>query len=364
MDYPDPLEPNIPARLRHFTEAHQVLDQGHVRLVDVMGDDYAVVQAARVSYGKGLSEHKWKQEGEGATCATCRETAALDMLHPKHVDSPGHCKLGDRGLIRYMMRHRHGTPFEMAEAKFHIRMPMDAHRQQIRHRTANVNEYSTRYQPAIDARQETPPDAWRVQARHNKQGSGGFLPEDWGDIFGDEARYGIPEGEEALSPGEYLTSRERELHELCGEIYNERLTFGVAKEQARKDLPLSTFTEYYWKVDLRNLLHYLSLRMDDHAQLEIRSYANVIGQVVAAWAPMTFEAWNDYTFEAYTFSRQELAVLRELLEVHVIDGLCDDVPAEVNRKVVLDHLRPLLDRHGAGSKRERGAFLRMLGFIE
>ena len=178
-----------------------VLDDGFVTLVDVMGDDAAVVQAARVSYGAGT----------------------------KSVSD-------DRGLIRYLMRHAHSTPFEMAELKFLFRMPMDAWRQQIRHRTASVNEYSTRYSVAIDAAQTTAPDAWRSQAASNRQGSGGFLPADL---------------------GESLTDAEADLQTQARAVYEARLQAGVAREQARKDLPLSTYTEAYWKVDLHNLLHFL-----------------------------------------------------------------------------------------------------------
>src|SRR5690606_33298289 len=171
-----------------------VLDDGFVCLVDVMGDDQAVVQAARVSYGAGT----------------------------RRVSD-------DRGLIRYLMRHRHSTPFEMAELKLLVRVPMDTWRQWIRHRTANVNEYSTRYSLAIDAAQTTPPNEWRAQATSNRQGSAGLLP---------------------VEQGEELTRSERELQEHARRLYEERIEKGVAREQARKDLPLATYTEAYWKVDL------------------------------------------------------------------------------------------------------------------
>src|SRR5690242_7146820 len=201
-----------------------VLDDGFVCLVDVMGDDQAVVQAARVSYGEGTRKVS-----------------------------------DDRGLIRYLLRHRHTTPFEMVEIKFLVRVPMDAWRQWIRHRTANVNEYSTRYSVAIDAAQRTSPSQWRLQSADNRQGSAGFLPQ---------------------SQGEALTRGETELQDLARRTYDARLAAGVAREQARKDLPLSTYTEAYWKVDLHNLLHFLRLRMDDHAQQEIREYAEVMGKEI------------------------------------------------------------------------------------
>src|SRR5262245_31264404 len=203
---------------------YRVLDGGFVRVVDFMGSDGAVVQAARISYGEGTKQ-----------------------VHE------------DRGLIRYLMRHRHTTPFEMCEIKLHIRVPMDCWRQWIRHRTANVNEYSTRYSEAIDAAQATAPGDWRLQSATNKQGSGSTAP---------------------VEIGEELSSRELALQRLAREVYQERLAAGVAREQARKDLPLSTYTEAYWKIDLHNLLHFLSLRMDSHAQHEIRSYANIIGHQI------------------------------------------------------------------------------------
>jgi len=231
-----------------------VLDDGFVRVVDYMGDDGSVVQAARVSYGAGT----------------------------KRVHE-------DRGLIRYLLRHAHTTPFEMCEIKFHVRVPMDAWRQWIRHRTANVNEYSTRYSVAIDAAQRTAPDQWRLQSADNRQGSAGCLPSDQGAT---------------------LTKAETELQALARRTYDDRLAAGVAREQARKDLPLSTYTEAYWKVDLHNLLHFLRLRMDDHAQEEIRAYAALIGeQIVAKWMPLVWEAFTDYRRQSMYLSRVEIDIV-------------------------------------------------------
>jgi thymidylate synthase (FAD) len=171
-------------------------------------------------------------------------------------------------------------------------VPMDAWRQWIRHRTANVNEYSTRYSIAIDAAQRTPPARWRQQSSDNRQGSAGFLPSD---------------------RGEALTSAEATLLQLARDTYEARLAAGVAREQARKDLPLSTYTEAYWKVDLHNLLHFLQLRMDDHAQDEIRAYAALIGEdIVAKWVPIVWEAFNDYRRHALRLSRIELEVVTAL----------------------------------------------------
>ena len=231
-----------------------VLDQGLIRVVDYMGDDAAIVQAARVSYGTGT----------------------------KKVSD-------DRGLIRYLLRHRHTTPFEMCELKLHVRVPMDAWRQWIRHRTASVNEYSTRYSVAIDAAQRTAAGQWRTQAVDNKQGSGDFLDP---------------------ATGEHLTKTEAELQTRAREVYDARVEAGVAREQARKDLPLCTYTEAYWKIDLHNLLHFLALRMDSHAQKEIRDYATVIGeQIVAKWVPLTWEAFQDYRFGAMALSRIEQEII-------------------------------------------------------
>jgi thymidylate synthase (FAD) len=239
-------------------EPLRVLDDGFVRVIDYLGDDSAVVQAARVSYGAGTKR-----------------------LHE------------DRGLIRYLMRHHHTTPFEMCEIKLHVRVPMDTWRQWIRHRTANVNEYSTRYSIAIDAAQRTAPGEWRQQSAANRQGSGDFLP---------------PE------VGEQLSRVEEQLHTAAADAYKARLDAGVAREQARKDLPLSTYTEAYWKVDLHNLLHFLRLRMDDHAQWEIRSYARAIGErIVAAWVPLVWEAFLDYGRLGVQMSRIEAEILRALL---------------------------------------------------
>lgn len=234
-----------------------VLDDGHVALVDVMGDDAAVVQAARVSYGEGT-----------------RKTS------------------DDRQLIRYLLRHAHTTPFEMAELKFVVRVPMDCWRQWVRHRTANINEYSTRYSLAIDSMQATRDDEWRSQATGNRQGSEGCLPAD---------------------AGRPLTAAEAALQADSRRIYEERLAAGIAREQARKDLPLSTYTEAYWKIDLHNLLHFLALRMDAHAQLEIRRYATTIGEeIVRPLFPLVWEAFVDYRLEALRLTRLDREVIRRL----------------------------------------------------
>lgn len=235
----------------------KILDDGFVRVVDYMGSDESIIQAARVSYGKGTRK-----------------------IHE------------DRGLIRYLLRHAHTTPFEMCEIKFHLRVPMDCWRQWIRHRTANINEYSTRYSIAIDASQRTPPGEWRRQSKDNKQGSEGFVD---------------------LSLGAQLSQQEQELQDFVRRVYNERVEKGIAREQARKDLPLSTYTEAYWKIDLHNLLHFLVLRMDDQAQFEIRSYANVIGhEIVRRWCPIVWEAFIDYRLRGSSLTRLEIEIIRAI----------------------------------------------------
>jgi thymidylate synthase (FAD) len=231
-----------------------VLDDGFVRVIDYMGGDESIVQAARVSYGAGT----------------------------KRISE-------DRGLIRYLMRHRHTTPFEMCEIKLHVRVPMDCWRQWIRHRTASVNEYSTRYSLAIDSAQGTGEADWRRQSTANRQGSEAAIE---------------------LAVGADLSERERQLQTLAREVYEERIAAGVAREQARKDLPVSTYTEAYWKIDLHNLFNFLALRMDAHAQEEIRRYATVIGeQVVAAWCPLAWEAFVDYSLESIVLSKIEKEIV-------------------------------------------------------
>jgi thymidylate synthase (FAD) len=232
----------------------KVLDDGFVRLVDTMGNDSSIVQAARVSYGAGT----------------------------KKISE-------DRGLIRYLLRHKHTSPFEMCEIKLHIRVPMDCWRQWIRHRTANVNEYSTRYSIAINSAMKTTPENWRLQATNNKQGSEGTI--------------------EPIE-GAQLTEREATLHAACWKEYEARIERGVARELARKDLPLATYTEAYWKIDLNNLLHFLALRMESNAQHEIREYAKTIGEkIVSKWVPMAWEAFCDYLMNSVTFSNKEQKVL-------------------------------------------------------
>ena len=234
----------------------KVGSDGFVRVVDYMGTDSSIVQAARVSYGEGTKKRR-----------------------------------EDRDLIRYLMRHWHTTPFEMCEIKFHVRVPMDIWRQWIRHRTASVNEYSTRYSLAIDSAAKA--GVWRKQSTTNKQGSSTAL------FTKDEI--------------ERLNRSEQEAHTYMRRLYDDRIAMGVAREQARKDLPLSTYTEAYWKVDLHNLFHFLRLRLDKHAQQEIREFGQAIRNYVRQWVPVAFEAFEDYRLNSAHLSAAEMKLLRDLL---------------------------------------------------
>ena len=234
------------------------LDKGFVRLIDVMGDDNAIVQAARVSYGSGTKK-----------------------VHE------------DRGLIRYLMRHLHTTPFEMVEFKFHVKLPIFVARQWIRHRTANVNEYSGRYSEMKDEFYVPAIDQVRAQSATNKQGR----------------------AEEAFDPSEAERIRTGMLDtqtRLYGE-YQDLLQADLAREIARINLPVSNYTEWYWKVDLHNLFHFLKLRIDPHAQYEIRVYGEVMAQIVKAAVPVAYEAFEDYILHARRFSRRERTALKALL---------------------------------------------------
>jgi len=236
----------------------RVLDHGFVRLIDYMGGDDAIIQAARVSYGKGT----------------------------KKVTE-------DRGLIRYLMRHRHTTPFEMVEFKFHVKLPIFVARQWIRHRSANVNEYSGRY--SVMKEEFFVPESGdiRFQSSVNKQGrSEEEVPVELKRKFVD-----------------FLNN----LHKSSYEAYQEFVEAGLARELARIALPLSLYTEWYWKIDLHNLFHFLALRMDDHAQKEIRDYAVKMADMVKAVCPMAYEAFMDYRVNAAYFSGPELAIANDRL---------------------------------------------------
>ena len=313
--------------MKPWEKLYPLTDQNaFICLVRSMGDDSAIVQAARVSYGKDEQDEESKQT---TYCPICKG----DWFMMNGCENPK-CEAGevpvlsskDRNLIRYLLRHSHTTPFEMVEFKFMVQVPMDCWRQWVRHRTANINEYSTRYTEALDFFQTTSPQEWRLQATDNKQGSGGFL-EEWPEGFTinhiSKNKWSVSwiEDEEEMSlgvlsdspptPGDFLSQWEKAQHKEERQWYDLRLRFGVAKEQARKDLPLSTYTRAYWKCDLHNIFNFLRLRMDSHAQLEIRQFANCMFEIVKSICPVACEAFEDYVLNAKKFSRMEMEELRK-----------------------------------------------------
>ncbi|MGR3503330.1 FAD-dependent thymidylate synthase [Pseudaestuariivita sp.] len=246
---------------KHLYTAHPVLDHGFVRLIDYMGDDAAICQAARVSYGKGT----------------------------KSVQN-------DEGLIRYLMRHWHSTPFEMCEIKLHVKLPVFVARQWIRHRTANVNEYSARYS-ILDREFYIPaPDALAAQSVVNNQGRGEALS-----------------GAEAERVLRYLTDDAMRAYDHYEEMISQDGQQGLARELARMNLPANIYTQWYWKVDLHNLLHFLRLRADTHAQYEIRVYADAICNIVRDWVPAAYAAFEDYRLGGATLSAKALDCVRRML---------------------------------------------------
>lgn len=281
------------------------LDHGFVRVVDKMGDDGAIVQAARVSYGAGTK-------------------TAQD----------------DRGLIRYLMRHWHTTPFEMCEIKLHVKLPIFVARQWIRHRTANVNEYSGRYSVMPNEFYTPPADDILPQSKTNKQGRDGELPEDVRFAMRETLRQN---GEMAFQvydelrtgwPWFFEDGTRRPGHIDPDEPGPHDADHGMARELARIGLPLSTYTEFYWKIDLHNLFHFLRLRADPHAQKEIRVYAEAICEFVKGWCPDAYEAFVDYRLEAVTLSRMEVAALRDYFQmVGAMDVEYDGAPHPVGVSV-------------------------------
>lgn len=286
----------------------KVLDHGYVRFVDSLGSDESIVEAARTSTGRGfVSWEPYKR------CKTC-EIATGVRDNPLICDGHAGFELfprGDLGILDYLYRNRHTTPFEMCELIIDVRVPMDCWRQWIRHRTANVNEYSTRYSEAIDLMAQTPPGEWRTQGQTNRQGSGAVLSTD---------------------AGVYLSMREAEFQEAARALYDERLANGVAKEQARKDLPLSTYTAARWKCDLHNVFHFLGLRMHAHAQLEIRLFANAVAEIVKSIWPRSYALFEEYSLHGAHFSRSELATIRKLIDVDAVANTVEVADREAIRK--------------------------------
>lgn len=260
----------VPALEEVLYKAIPVLDHGFVRVVDYMGDDSAIVQAARVSYGKGTKK-----------------------------------KTMDQGLINYLMRHRHSTPFEMCEIKLHVKLPMFVARQWIRHRTANVNEYSARYS-ILDKEFYTPgPAQLASQSDTNKQG-----------------RNDVLEGAEAERVLNLLKRDAEQCYASYEEMLNEDESGaqyddakqGLTRELARINLPVSFYTQWYWKVDLHNLFHFMSLRGDSHAQHEIQVYVRAIEDIVKAWVPFAYEAFVEHRLHGSYFSKTGVEIIKKLID--------------------------------------------------
>jgi len=256
------IRATAPGLEQHLYTAHPVLDHGFVRVIDYMGDDGAITQAARVSYGKGT----------------------------KKVSN-------DEGLIRYLMRHSHSTPFEMCEIKLHVKLPVFVARQWIRHRTANVNEYSARY--SILDREFYIPAAGALSAQStiNNQGRGKTL-----------------EGEEAARVLDMLKDDSRRCYDHYEAMLSHDGQAGLARELARMNLPANIYTQWYWKVDLHNLFHFLRLRADAHAQYEIRVYADAICEIVKDWVPAAYRAFADYRMGGAQLSSKAIDCVRRMVK--------------------------------------------------
>ncbi len=267
--------PSVPEADRLIGVRRPVLRHGYVVLVDYMGNDAAIVQAARVSYGRGTRSVR-----------------------------------DDRGLIRYLLRHRHTTPFEMVEFKFLVRLPIYVARQWIRHRTASVNEYSARYSIVPDEYDLPDPDAVRQQSVTNRQGRGEPLPPEVVERFRSDL--------DRVARTAYAA-------------YEKAIADGVARETARILLPVAYYTEWYWKTNLHNLFHFLALRLDAHAQEEIRAYAAEIAAVARAVAPVAMEAFEEFQIGGLEFSRSELKALRGLLDGQTPADACRQAGLELTR---------------------------------
>ncbi|GAN59493.1 flavin-dependent thymidylate synthase [Acetobacter cibinongensis] len=259
--------PTVPALEAMLYEAQPVLDHGFLRVVDYMGDDSAIVQAARVSYGRGT----------------------------RKVSE-------DAGLIRYLMRHRHSSPFEMCEIKFHVKLPIFIARQWIRHRMASVNEYSARYS-ILDSEFYLPaPEHMAAQSEVNRQGRG--------DVLDPQA---------AAEVLDILRSDAMRTYSNYEKMLDTEDGPGLARELARINLTVNTYTQWYWKIDLHNFMHFLALRLDPHAQYEIRAYAEVMLQVLHAWVPQAATAFEEYRRGAVTFSASMMKVVRRMLAGETVE---------------------------------------------
>ena len=269
------LRATVPSLEEILYKPLPALDHGFVRVVDYMGDDTAIVQSARVSYGKGT----------------------------KKISN-------DKGLIKYLMRHWHSTPFEMCEIKLHVKLPIFIARQWIRHRTANVNEYSARYS-ILDKEFYIPSvENLASQSQVNKQGRAESLsPEEANKVI----TLLKNDAEQTYRNYEVMLNENSE-----GETLDDG-SMGIARELARMNLTLNTYTQWYWKIDLNNLLHFLALRADAHAQYEIRVYADIILDIVKKWVPVTYEAFEDYRVGGTQLSAKEILILKKIIKGETVD---------------------------------------------
>ena len=269
------LRATVPSLEEILYKPLQALDHGFVRVIDYMGDDTAIVQSARVSYGKGT----------------------------KKITN-------DKGLIKYLMRHWHSTPFEMCEIKLHVKLPIFIARQWIRHRTANVNEYSARYS-ILDKEFYIPSvENLASQSQVNKQGRAKNLsPEEAEKVINILKN----DAEQTYNNYEVMLNENSD-----GETLDEG-SMGIARELARMNLTLNTYTQWYWKIDLNNLLHFLKLRADAHAQFEIRVYADIILDIVKKWVPITYEAFEDYRVGGTQLSAKEILILKKIIKGETVD---------------------------------------------
>jgi len=262
------LRTTVPNMERHLYKAFKVLDHGFIRVIDYMGDDSAIVQAARVSYGQGTKKAR-----------------------------------DDSGLINYLMRHWHSTPFEMCEIKLHIKLPVFVARQWIRHRTANINEYSARYSILDNEFYIPSEDNLAAQSQNNNQGRGKVL-----------------KGKEAAIVLETLKSDSFRCYDNYERMLSQDGQDGLARELARMNLTMNIYTQWYWKTNLHNLFNFLRLRADSHAQYEIRVYAEEILRIIYDWVPAAVAAFKDYRLEAVQISGKGLVCIRRMLAGEKVDA--------------------------------------------
>ena len=300
----------LQSNVAHDINYKPLYDHGFVGLVDSMGSDKAIVEAARVSYGDGT----------------------------KSVSE-------DRGLIRYLMRHQHSTPFEMVVFKFHLKIPIFIMRQHVRHRMASINEYSGRYSIMTDEFYIPEPSRLQTQSSTNKQGSEGLLVG-----VENELAYNTISRVSTESYLDYLTL----INDEHGRKYNIENRQGLSRELARIVLPLNNYTELYWKIDLKNLFHYIKLRADAHAQLEIQTLANTIGEFVKAKCPMAWEAFEDYWQNAVTLSSLDKQLLRDVIELSNVENI--SFKSSYQSLLTIHNGRQSLQKHYRMSKREFAEF--------